>query len=365
MAININRSRGLARRTGLTLLESLVAIAIIGILVSVTVVAVQRVRAAAARVECSHRLHNVALACHHFESVHHKLPEGVGYPFLQTARDTMSQAGLSWQTAILSFMDQAALWEMAWQAQKEDPINNETPLHHFVAGQTIPGFLCPTERYSFGWNPANRPALGRDILPGRCRDQPICGGRRIRHEFDGSHGGHHGRNLEHPSWLASAPAGPDGLYASWYAGWGNLAAGTNFMLDAGYGSWSPSEASCRYRNTMFRPGQLENICDVNHFWSLHSGGRISPSLTARCALFRTPVPMSCPPSPRAPAVKSSRSTERARWPRRCSRSMHLLDSLRQVSFDAQDAKKMTTAMSVLRLSPPVVYLKQLLPQESC
>jgi type II secretory pathway pseudopilin PulG len=140
-------------RRALTLLDCMVAIAIVGVLAALTVLAVQRVRAAAARIECSQRLHDVALAVQNYESFHHKLPEGVGYPWPPI--DMTRQMGLSWQTSVLPYMDQTPLWDLAWQAQCEDSGAGETPLHRFVEEQLIPGFLCPTERYQVGWNPAN------------------------------------------------------------------------------------------------------------------------------------------------------------------------------------------------------------------
>jgi prepilin-type processing-associated H-X9-DG protein len=181
------------------------------------------------------------------------------------------QMGISWQTAILPFLDQATLWDMAWQAQCEDSGAGETPLHFFVGEQIIPGFLCPTERYQFGWNPANNSRWGVTSYLGvagtnRWALDGVFSWNLTVHMVDISDG------TSNTIMIGERPAGPDGDYAAWYANWGNMASGRNLMLDAGYGSWSPSEASCRYRSTVFRPGELDNLCDVNHFWSLHAGG---------------------------------------------------------------------------------------------
>src|SRR5471032_1518938 len=69
------KSMARVQRPGLTLIELLVVIAIVAILFALLVSAVQRVREAAARVQCQHNLRQLAIAVHSYHSANGTFPK--------------------------------------------------------------------------------------------------------------------------------------------------------------------------------------------------------------------------------------------------------------------------------------------------
>ena len=126
------------RRAGLTLMEVLVVVTVIGLLLGLLLPAVQASREAARRCECTSKLKQLALACQSFHAVHNRFPPGqCGGEFGFGADSTC----WSWLSAILPYIEQDAIY-------KDGGIPTTTIGDSTASSQQISLFLCPSDPFS-------------------------------------------------------------------------------------------------------------------------------------------------------------------------------------------------------------------------
>ena len=127
------------RKRGFTLIELLVVIAIIAILIALLVPAVQKVREAAARTQCTNNMKQVGLAFHAYHDVYNQLPPALA------RHDHMDDGGpynsTFWSYLILPYLEQENIYNMAPLAQA--PI--WTKGNYLLAVQAqLSVFRCPS-----------------------------------------------------------------------------------------------------------------------------------------------------------------------------------------------------------------------------
>ena len=140
------------RRRAFTLVELLVAIAIIGVLIGLLLPAVQSAREAARRISCTNNLKQIGLAIHnHAHARREQFPEGwlstprptppaTSYPFNNAEATT--GLGWGWASRILPHMEETTLGNtVVGNVQSQTAILSATDTHEAV----VRSFLCPSD----------------------------------------------------------------------------------------------------------------------------------------------------------------------------------------------------------------------------
>jgi prepilin-type N-terminal cleavage/methylation domain-containing protein/prepilin-type processing-associated H-X9-DG protein len=117
-------------RPGFTLVELLVMIAIIGILVSMLLPAVQNAREAGRRMQCANNLKQIALALHNYHDVHKKLPYASSWP---------AQSG-TWAAFILPYIECQSLHDrFNFNLAMSNPANAP------AVTSIVSTYICPSD----------------------------------------------------------------------------------------------------------------------------------------------------------------------------------------------------------------------------
>jgi prepilin-type N-terminal cleavage/methylation domain-containing protein/prepilin-type processing-associated H-X9-DG protein len=252
-------------RRGFTLIELLVVIAIIAILIGLLLPAVQKVREAAARTQCTNNMKQIGLALHGYHDAYKRLPGKKG----------INQD--SWMYKILPHIEQGNV-----QNQKQN-----------VYGTVVGVYLCPSEQrnlttidYPFGGTPyAMTSYLG--VIGKMMSDNPDTGVLGLRPKTVGL------KSFPDPGvrlsdikdgasntvMVGERPPSPEYYWGWWgYEEWDNalwVVSSLPYTVDRPQGSFPGAPPGTGQRcpsPSYFSPGNVNNYCDNDHFWSFHAGG---------------------------------------------------------------------------------------------
>jgi prepilin-type N-terminal cleavage/methylation domain-containing protein/prepilin-type processing-associated H-X9-DG protein len=266
---------GSSRRSAFTLVELLVVIAIIAVLIGLLLPAVQKVREAAARMQCANNLKQIGLGLHHYHDARGAFPSGL--------RDDGSDPFplLSWMGRLLPHVEQEPLWRQTEIAYRADPLQTQNP-PHLGMSVLVPLYACPAGGVPLlatqddGSTIALSPYRGVNGTTLAAFDGILYlnSAVRLTDITDGT---------SNTLLVGESPplnAGADSRGA-WYNGVG-LTDGARVygspevvlgVREVNINSGYPGVfQNCPRQPAAFGPGTPGNPCDLFHFWSFHPGG---------------------------------------------------------------------------------------------
>ncbi len=250
------------KKCGFTLIELLAVIFILGLLIALTVPAVQAARESGRRTACISNLRQLGLALQQHQTAKGAFPPGV----------SSQPAWQTWCSRLLPYLERNDLWESSRRDYQRQP-DPFRPVPHAMLGKSLGIFGCPSDDRASGPQTTQKGyAVGLTSYVGvagtdfESRDGVLFRDSRIQ-PSDIKDG------ISNTIIVAERPPSADFWFGWWYAGVGQQGSGVPDMLlgarerNIGYGRLF----ICPPGPYQFGPS-TGDMRDVLHYWSEHPGG---------------------------------------------------------------------------------------------
>lgn len=264
------------RPKGLSLVEVLVVVAILGILLGLTAAAVMRIRDASLRADCANHLRQIGTALHGYEAIHRRLPAGVVHPLLLPGvprlhgQDKDPYPLMSWHSRILPYVEQEALWRQIHEAYQKDPYHIAAPPHD-AKYVSISLYVCSAD--------GPRTRKGNSAVPTAGVTSYLGVSGVNSHRSDGvfymdsdTQFASITDGLSNTLLVGERPPSANAVYGRWHGDWGPWGHANSYLGVREVVFKGPRTIACSNDTSHFQSGRIDDFCSVFHFWSLHSGG---------------------------------------------------------------------------------------------
>lgn len=268
MCFGRNRTPLRSERRATSVLEVLVVIGLLGLLIGLLLPAVQKVRLAADQAKCLSNLRQIGLALHAYHDTYSAFPAGTSLPADGILTRAEPFGYLAWSARLSPFLEQEAYWQLTIDAYTRSRQFWQSP--HHPLDRSIRAFVCPSDP---------RPPVAKNVGLGHAAAltwyMGVNGTNMLRQDgclFLNSRTGIEQITDGTSTTLLVGERPPSSdLHLGWiYAGVGLYGDGT---ADATLGVREHVKGNhCGVTLSRFKPGRLDQSCDVFHFWSLHPNG---------------------------------------------------------------------------------------------
>jgi prepilin-type N-terminal cleavage/methylation domain-containing protein len=269
-------------RSAFTLIELLVVIAIIAILIGLLLPAVQKVRDAAARIQCINNLKQHGIALHAYHDTHSGLCKG----FSAYTSAAPFEGAWSWMAHILPFVEQQNAYTQAKTFANGGGVNWYA-WYNPVCELQLKVYTCPADprgmqkypgRTNYGGqfvDYALTTYLGNAGTTSTSNDGVLFHESKVRLTdiTDGT---------SNTIMVGERPPNSNLEYGWWFAAYGYDGRGTADCTmtsnDIALANYFSSSYGCDTTNLALKiglqPGKPTVGCDAAHYWSFHSGGSL-------------------------------------------------------------------------------------------